>query len=92
MASLSPRLQGIHGYTVICLGSYSSPISQSGCETEEEGWVYRKVKEPRKERQGAPDMRTYVDGYTGWGKRSLYLTEQNWSSPSLELDQEAMHL
>lgn len=76
------------------MGSYSSPISQSECETEEEGWVYRKVMavHPRKERQGAPDMRTYVDGYTGWEKWPLYLTEPNWSSPSLELDQEAMHL
>lgn len=76
------------------MGSYSSPISQSGRETEEKGWVYRKVMavHPRKERQGAPDMMTYVNGYTRWEKRSLYLTEQNWSSPSLELGQEAMHL
>lgn len=47
---------------------------------------------PRKESQGASDLRTYVDGDTGWEKGLLYLTEQSWSSPSLELEQEAMHL
>lgn len=47
---------------------------------------------PRKESQGAPELRTYVDGYTGWEKGPLYLTEPSWSSPSLELEQEATHL
>lgn len=34
---------------------------------------------PRKESQGALDMRTYVDGHIGWEKGPLSLTEQSWT-------------
>lgn len=54
------------------MGRHGILISQSGREAEEEGWGHRKVMDIhcRKESQGALDLKTYVDGYTGWENRA----------------------